>query len=224
MKGSFWSNPWFMIPALLFLNAGFALLLFVPYGDEILYFNTWRAEPLNAFFRLATLMGEAPVFIALGLGALLFRYRYALLIAVAGLLIIPVSYWSKHHIGVDRPITYFEKKGMREEVVQVPGVELNGGQTSFPSGHTMAAFGMYTLLSLMTLRRAPWLGLACVWTAILVALSRIFLAQHFLVDVLGGAMTGLLIAWAVWELNNRILKKWKALDRGVLRLTVQKEH
>ena len=217
MSKGFWSNPWFVIPVLLFLNVGFALLLFLPYGNEILYFNAWRVEPLNSFFRFFTFMGEVPVFVALGLFSLMFRYRYALLIALAGLFISPLSYVLKDNIGIDRPITYFEKKGLRETVATVPGVDLNGGQTSFPSGHTMAAFGMYALAAGMATRRAPWLGMACAWTAILVAVSRIFLVQHFLIDVLGGAITGLLIAWAVWALDRRFFQKWAFFDRGLFK-------
>lgn len=217
MNRGFWSNPWFVIPVLLFLNIGFALRLVVPYGDEILYFNTWRAEPLNSVFRFFTFMGEVPAFVAMALVGMVFRYRYALLIALAGLFIVPVSYFSKDKIGVDRPITYFEKEGLREAVITVPGVDLNGGQTSFPSGHTMAAFCMYALLAGMSGRAVPWLGLAFAWTAILVGISRIFLVQHFLTDVLGGAMTGLLIAWIVWALDRRFFQKWAVWDRGLMR-------
>lgn len=218
MNRGYWANPWFVIPALLFLNIGLALLLVVPYGDEILFFNHWRAEPLNSVFRFFTFMGEAPVFVALALIGMVFRYRYPLLIALAGLFVVPVSYFSKDEIGVDRPITYFEKEGLREAVATVPGVDLNGGQTSFPSGHTMAAFCMYALMAGLAGGRIPWLGLAFATTAILVAISRIFLVQHFLADVLGGAMTGLLIAWMVWALDRRFFKKWNALDRGLMRL------
>ncbi len=212
-----WLNPWFAIPALLFINTGLVLLLFVPFGEEVLYFNAWRAEPLNTFFRFCTRLGEAPVFVVIGLIALGFRYRYALLIALAGLVLVPLSYVLKDNIGADRPVTYFEKKGIRDEVALVPHVEINGGQTSFPSGHTMTAFGMFGLIAQMVRRRAPWLGLACAWTALLVGLSRIFLAQHFLIDVLGGAVTGCLIAWFVWSLNDRFFQKWSFLDRGILR-------
>ncbi|MBK6930850.1 MAG: phosphatase PAP2 family protein [Saprospirales bacterium] len=215
MSKDFLASPWFFIPVLLFLNAGLFLLLFLPYGQEILYLNSWRAEPLNTFFRWCTRLGEAPVFVVVGLLALLWRIRYALLIALAGLLISPASYLLKDKIGTDRPITYFEKSGIREAVVTVPGVELNGGQTSFPSGHTMAAFGMFGLVALITGRRIPWLGLACAWSGILVALSRIFLVQHFLIDVLGGTVIGLAIAGLVWSVNRPLNRFGAILDRGL---------
>ncbi|TNE59274.1 MAG: phosphatase PAP2 family protein [Bacteroidetes bacterium] len=216
MNVNIWSVPWFTIPVLLFFNVGLALLLFVPYGAEILYLNPWRTEPLNTFFRGATELGEAVAFVALGLISLLWRFRFALLIALTGLLVMPVSYLLKDKIGTDRPVTYFEKNGVRDAVVLVPGVKPNGGKTSFPSGHTMAAFSLYTLLALLTRRKWPWLGLALAWTAMLVAISRVFLVQHFLADILGGAFFGMALAWLVFSLDRRFFARMTVLDRGLL--------
>ena len=161
-------------------------------------------------------MGEVPAFVGTGLLLLLWRYRYALLFALAGLLVTPLSYLLKDKIGTDRPITYFEKENIRELVVVVPDVDLNGGQTSFPSGHTMAAFALYGVVALTAGRLLPWLGLACAWTAILVGVSRIFLVQHFLLDVLGGAAIGLLLAVLLWRLDQRYAGRFPALNAGLL--------
>ncbi|MFN0016029.1 MAG: phosphatase PAP2 family protein, partial [Saprospiraceae bacterium] len=198
MRKAFWNNPWFFIPALVFLNAGLALQLFVPYGAEILYLNPLRAEPLNTFFRWWTHAGEALSFFALGLLAMLWRFRFALLIAMAGLIVLPTSFFLKDQIGIDRPVTYFGSLGLQDAVVFVPGVVLNDGQTSFPSGHSMAAFALFGLCAFMIGRRWPLLAFTCAWTAMLVGLSRIFLVQHFLVDVLGGTAIGLFVAVLVW--------------------------
>jgi len=222
MRQNPWSNPWYVIPVLLFLNAGLAVLLVVPYGYEIVVLNSLRAEPLNGFFRFCTVLGEWPAFVVIGLVSLLWQYRYAVLIALAGLLISPASYFLKDRIGVDRPITYFDHAGLRDMVVLVPGVELASGQTSFPSGHTMAAFGLYGLMAFMTARKLPWLGAACAWTAILIACSRVFLVQHFLTDILGGALFGSLIACIVWEINLRYLERWTSLNSGILDLFKRK--
>jgi membrane-associated phospholipid phosphatase len=218
MKKSDWSNPWFFIPALLFLNTGLALLLLVPHGEEILYFNTSRTEPWNTIFRFFTRLGEPFTFgLVAALLLVLRRYRFALLIALAGLIISPLSFFLKDKIGKDRPITYFEKRGLRETVALVPEVDLNGGQTSFPSGHTMAAFGIYgsIALSSRTQRGKRW-GLLCAGVAILVGFSRIFLVQHFLVDVVAGAFIGILVAWVVWKMDDRFFQRWKGLDRNLL--------
>ncbi len=217
---SVWRNPWFRIPALFFFACGLIVPFWLPYGDEITALNGLRYEPWNTLFAWITRLGEAPAFLAAGIGALFFRYRLSLLIALVGLLTIPVSYYLKDGFGVDRPITYFEKKGLREEVVLVPGVRMNGGQTSFPSGHTMAAFSLYALLSAAVGRRRPYASLLLAILPILVGLSRIFLVQHFLCDVLVGAAIGLCLALLVLAFNDRLLPAdGSKLDSGLLSRT-----
>ncbi|MBK9335537.1 MAG: phosphatase PAP2 family protein [Lewinellaceae bacterium] len=206
--------PGFLSRFCFFFNAGLALLLFVLHGVEIIYLNPFRTEPLNTFFRWVTRLGEAPAFVVLGLVSMLWRFRYALLIALAGLIIMPTSYLLKDQIGTARPITYFADHSVSNYVVFVPDVRLHGGQTSFPSGHTMAAFGLFGVIALLGGRRWPLLGLACASTAMLVALSRIFLVQHFLVDVLGGVGRAF-VAAVVWEINTRWLQNHKGLDTGI---------
>jgi membrane-associated phospholipid phosphatase len=208
-----WQNPWFFIPILLFFNAGLALNYCIGYGDEILFFNAWRVEPLNTFFRGATYLGEAWPHVAAGVAALFWRYRFVLLIALNGLFALPIMYVLKDQFGVDRPNTYYDKLDLEASLVTVPGVRLNGGQTSFPSGHTMSAFSLCNLLALMAgPQRARW-GLPLVVLAMLVGVSRIFLVQHFLSDVLAGAFLGLLLSSAVWRAgHSAFLQKQKWLD------------
>jgi membrane-associated phospholipid phosphatase len=206
---------WFVVPVLLFFIAGLLLNLLVPYGQEIVLLNDWRNEPFNMLFKMATRMGEAIAFLISGLVALLYRYRFAVLIALAGLVTIPVSYSMKEALRHDRPITWFEQEGLRDTLVLVPGERLNTGKTSFPSGHTMAAFALFGVLSTLLKRR--WWQLACAFLPALTGLSRIFLVQHFLRDVLLGALVGLLIAALVHYIDRRFLSKHSGLDRGLLR-------
>lgn len=196
-----WENGWFAIPVLLFFNAGLVVALYTSYGEEIVLLNNWRFEPLNTLFQGATLLGEVHAYVALGLMALFFRYRYALLIALAGLITLPTVYFIKESFGIDRPITYFRNRGLAEWVVTVPGVDLNIGQTSFPSGHTMAAFALYGLLAAMIGSKYPKWGLLCAVLAIATGISRVFLVQHFLVDILAGATLGLAVCWLVLRID-----------------------
>ena len=216
MKQAFWSNPWFFVPVLLFLNIGLGLLLIVPQGHEIISLNPLRTEPLNTVFRWSTRLGEGPVFIVIGLVAMLWRYRYAVLLALAGTIIMPTSYLLKEQVRKERPIAFFAGAGLKDAVVLVPKVAIHSGRTSFPSGHTMAAFGLFGVIALLGGQRLPWLGATCALAAALVGISRVFLVQHFLSDVLAGALVGLFIAGLVWEINVRWLQRWKGLDRGIL--------
>jgi membrane-associated phospholipid phosphatase len=90
---------------------------------------------------------------------------------------------------------------MHESVVTVPEVELNTGQTSFPSGHSMAAFGLYSLLALIGGKKGRYWALLWAIMAAAVGLSRIFLVQHFLADILAGGVLGLFVGALVWRLN-----------------------
>lgn len=217
MKGA-WYNPWFSIPVLLLFNIGMVINYYVPYGNEILYFNTWRTEPFNGLFRFLTLLGEVWAY---GFFALLLlvvgRYRYVLLIVVTGLLVLPLQYYVKDIIGTDRPLTYFEKLERIQEVTRVTGVELNSGKTSFPSGHTLGAFALYSVLAMICAEKRPRFGAFFALLGALVALSRIFLVQHFLADVLFGALLGLLVGEGVaWLSRAPAFQRAKWLDGNLL--------
>ena len=210
-----WNHPWFLMPVLLFFIIGLSLLMNMPHGSEIVRMNAWRDEPWNTLFRVITQFGEVQAWITAVLVTALFRYRFALLLAFAGLLTIPVSYYIKDVIGEDRPITYFEKTGQRNTLALVPGVKLNTGQTSFPSGHTTSAFNLFSLLAVfLPIKRQKW-GLVLACMAIATGFSRIFLVQHFLGDVLAGAALGLLLAWLVLRLNRLLPAGWTWLDKGL---------
>lgn len=213
---SVWENSWFMIPVLLFFNIGFALFLFVPYGYEILYLNDLRKEPFNTIFKIATLLGEVHAYIICGVAAIFWRYRFTLLITLAGLITLPVVHFFKAFFGADRPITFFRNLGLDEIVVIVPGVTLNVGPTSFPSGHTMAAFALFGLLAaLLNIKHHRW-SLLFAGLAALAGVSRVFLVQHFLIDILVGAALGLGVSWFVLQLDKMpFFQKKEWLDRSL---------
>lgn len=69
---------------------------------------------------------------------------------------------------------------------------------SFPSGHTLSAFAIATLLilglPLRGWRLAGVLALAC-----LIGLSRVAVGAHWPLDVLGGSLLGIGCGWAGWK-------------------------
>lgn len=213
-----WQNPWFMVPTLLYLNLGLAIAFFVPHGEEVLWFNHWRYEPLNTIFRILTQLGEVFAYVGCGLFFLCWRYRLGLIIALAGLTTIPTVHILKRKIGSPRPATYFEKQARRDELVFVPEDDPITGHTSLPSGHTFAAFSLFSLVTLSAeeLFRRRRIGLAMAILSILVGLSRVFLAHHFLSDILSGAVLGLLMGSFWWYVGFK-LKKYPALERGIVK-------
>jgi membrane-associated phospholipid phosphatase len=98
------------------------------------------------------------------------------------------------------------------------GHGMRGGMTSFPSGHTAAAFSAATVLTLQTAHRWPaarWVaGPLLYGGATMVAFSRMYDSKHWASDVVLGAGIGTVSAlrvmrWNVAHPDNRIAR-WLA--------------
>lgn len=79
--------------------------------------------------------------------------------------------------------------------------------SSFPSGHTCAAFAA----GIIWARALPrtWMRVGAVILAVCMGLSRLYVGVHYPSDVLAGAVVGSLCAWAAWEIGLRINRYWK---------------
>ncbi len=75
--------------------------------------------------------------------------------------------------------------------VNFPCLGKGAGFISFPSGHSVTAFALAFVLA----RTYPRYAFLFYGLAILVALSRVYLARHFPSDVVAGAAIGLLAGW-----------------------------
>jgi undecaprenyl-diphosphatase len=70
---------------------------------------------------------------------------------------------------------------------------------SFPSGHAATSFAAATILSAKVPRLAPvWLLLAAA-----IAFSRVYVGVHYPLDIVGGAVLGLLIALLMLAADRR---------------------
>jgi undecaprenyl-diphosphatase len=84
-------------------------------------------------------------------------------------------------------------------------IKTNGNFAAFPSGH--AAFFFALAMAVYFYNRR--LGLVFFAGAILIGLARIFVGVHWPSDVLGGAILGIVGAWAV----DRVIRKIISLPR-----------
>jgi membrane-associated phospholipid phosphatase len=131
-------------------------------------------------------------------GVLLFVLRKQWWLAIILCLVVPSLFTQllKHTLFSEahRPSVLMEQVPGLYYVKDVAMNQFN----SFPSGHTTAAFSLYTLLALMIPhKKSGWIW---VLIASLVALSRVYLLQHFWADILAGSVIGLtsctlLFAW-----------------------------
>lgn len=182
--------------------AGFALLwiaglvsaLSFQEGEEIFWFNHRRSGWWDNFFYLGNKLGEEPMFIGGFLLVLAYRFRSAVVWPFMLFTVSLVSHYTKTYFAHPRPSLFFREVGTFEQLRPLEGVFLNGGLTSFPSGHTMVAFTMFTFLALNWPSRHRGWQLFFLALATWVGLSRIYLIQHFLKDVLLGSAIGVLLA------------------------------
>ena len=196
-------NRWF------FLGLGLSLLLafwgMAAYdkGQILIWLSEYRSVWKNYYFRYATLLGEEYLYLALGIFFLFRNNARALGIASLGAGSMLLSAALKAYFARPRPLTYFtEVLGQPDLISLVPQVEVNTSWTSsFPSGHTLAAFALYGFMAFNSKHQG--FKLFYLALGLTVALSRLYLVQHFLEDVAAGAIAGTILAFGVytWQLR-----------------------
>jgi len=159
--------------------------------------QAWIAEHQDAglrnFMRGVSRFGDWPEHVALGLVLLALAYwrrsnkwmRIAAAMIVACALAGAAARVVKISTGRTRP-------SVQTETVW-NGPNLSARYNAFPSGHTAASTAFFATLALACWR----LGAAFLLIPLLIAFSRMYVAAHFLSDVVCAALIGLLIAYFV---------------------------
>ncbi|MBE0649508.1 MAG: phosphatase PAP2 family protein [Bacteroidales bacterium] len=176
----------FSLYFLLFFAIGIILLSFSK-AEIHLTINQYHSVFFNWFFRFMTFLGAWGV-LFLAIILLLKNVRNGL-IFLSGTLITTIFVQSLKHLvfpGVMRPAAYFQHI---HQLYLVPGVVVHF-YDSFPSGHTASAFSYFIIL--IFLSKKNWLKVLWLVLAYLIGFSRIYLSQHFLVDVEFGSLVGII--------------------------------
>lgn len=167
------------------------LIFLLSHRDFLIeWFNNNRHPALNYLFIGATKLAETEGILLLLVFLLLIKYSALILTIINGLLATIVANIIKTTTDLPRPLTIYENIH-NFSINFVPNVEVHR-YMSFPSGHTTAAFAM--LFALLLVSRNNYHRTAIVLLSMLVALSRVYLFQHFTRDVLLGSVLGVVIA------------------------------
>lgn len=205
-------NKYFILAYFFFILVIGILILTTEKGDFLLLWNEHHSNFQTGLFKILTRIGEASAFLVVVLVYLFFSFKKALVVAVSGLISLPVVQLLKYLFSQPRPMKYFDNMGFSQLFERLDGVDWLTGSNSFPSGHSTAAFALMTALSLcMTNKKWSfiWISLAIVG-----GMSRIYLRHHFLEDVLFGSVLGVFIAFMVF----RMFEAKNIIIRGKLSL------
>lgn len=206
-------NRHFLLPYIFILIIVSGFLVVFTKTELHIFTNQIHAQFLDLFFKYVTYLGDGVLIAVLFLALLFVKYRYALAFLSgalsASLLINLIKKVFLHD--VYRPSKYFELY----ETYQlhfVEGVHLHAFQ-SFPSGHTTTAFNLFFMLALLVEKR--WLKTIFLAIAVVVAYSRVYLSQHFLIDIVAGSVFGVVTIFVAYYFFSKPEKTW--LDKSVLK-------
>ncbi|MCF6356277.1 MAG: phosphatase PAP2 family protein [Draconibacterium sp.] len=206
-------NRFFFIPYIFTLIICVVLLLTFSKPELHILSNKANSIFFDYFFKYVTNLGDGVIIAILTIILLFIKYRYAIVFLSGSLLTAGIiNLIKKVLLGeVFRPSKYFEIY----ETYQlhfVEGVKLNALQ-SFPSGHTGTAFNLFFMLALIS--PGKWLKLFWFFMAAVVGYSRVYLSQHFLIDITVGSIIGVTIILFMFFLMSKPEKVW--LDKSLIR-------
>ena len=202
---------YFLIPYLFSATICTIILILYSKSSIHLWINQHNSVSADAFFKYYTNVGDGFFVIGVALLLLLWKYGMALVVMTSYLISSLMAQIIKHFIcpSALRPKAFFENT---TSLHFIDGIKMYMTH-SFPSGHSTSAFAMFLMLSFFVNNK--WMQLFFLLLAVLVAYSRMYLSQHFLIDVLVGSVIGVLVSIGVYYSYNRNNKEW--MERGLLK-------
>ena len=205
-------NAAFFFPYAITLIIALGILLLFNKDAIHLYINQLHSPFQDMFFTYFTWLGDGIFAVMVALIFFVFRFRYGIMLflgfTLSGIVVQIMKKWIfVNHI---RPYRYFSDE---VSLHLIEGARLYKNN-SFPSGHTTTAFALF--LGIALLSNNKWIKILCLITAWLVGYSRVYLSQHFLVDITAGSLLGIFFSMMVYFFMMRSNKQW--LDKSIIKL------
>lgn len=159
--------------------------------DGFIFLNSFHTNTLNLVFNLFTFMGDGLFSIMVAFFILIFAKKHsklALIVLVAYLSSGIVAQVLKAIIYAPRPSLYFKLHQIDFYIDTF--ATSRAGANSFPSGHAASVYALVTVFAVHCKRK--YISFCLIIIGTLAGYSRIYLAHHFLIDVLAGMILGLL--------------------------------
>jgi membrane-associated phospholipid phosphatase len=208
----------FVLYAILLIS-GLLLVAAVPRLELHLLLNSGHTKLLDSFFRLLTFLGDGWFAVIFSILFLFIQFRYFFMLILSFCVSGLMAQFLKRVVFPDilRPSAYLDQMPGLE---LVPGIDLHH-TLAFPSGHTTTAFAVLLLTGFIINKKYTLFGLMLL--AWLAGISRVYLSQHFLIDVLGGSLLGLFSALFFYWYFRKFKSAW--MDRsltGIIRRNTYK--
>ena len=205
----------FLIPTLILALSIALLLAIIPKGELHLLLCQPHTPFLDTIVPIfSDLVDWLPYLVVVLL--LFYRAGWATFLASNLLLSTLIVQPIKHLVNAPRPLTWFAENMPEVTLPLVEGVRMNHW-LSFPSGHTTTFFVLFFSISIIlcaeNIRRKNILSLLCFLLATFGAYTRIYLSQHFALDVFAGILiasftTILLYYFLVQKTKNTRFWEW----------------
>ncbi len=173
-----------------------------------LFFNLNLGGFADVFFEYITYLGDGLIWIPIALFFIWKQRQYLVLLISTISISTLLAQGIKNYVftAEPRPTTLITDRSL---IHTVSGVELHGFY-SFPSGHTTTATCLFLLACLFIPKK--WILPIGFIYALVVGYSRVYLAQHFPLDVGGGFIIGTISLWLSVYLQNSYNQGLKQLD------------
>ena len=206
----------FLVPTLvLTLVLGIALLL-VPKAELHLALCQPHTACMDQLVPLFTNLVDWLPYLSVLL-LLFYRAGWATFLASNLLLTTLIVQPIKHIVNAPRPLTWFAEHMPDQTLPLVDGIRMNLW-LSFPSGHTATFFALFFSLSVIccaeNIKGKNILSFLCFLCATFGAYTRIYLSQHFALDIFAGILiaifsTLILYFFLVKKTKNTQFWAWK---------------
>lgn len=219
MKQLIRNNAIFLLLSLILLGVLGLALLCIPKGELHLLLCNHHTPARDIFYRYYTQIAEWFPYVVCVALLLFSRIGDGILASSAMLLSALFTQVVKHIVVAPRPLTWFGEQMPHIQLPLVEGVDVHAWY-SFPSGHTTSFFSLAFVLSIVAIAKLTKSNKSTKLTnyiiqfllfiaAALGGYSRIYLSQHFALDVFAGILVGVgipLICYAV--LHHFEHQKW----------------
>jgi membrane-associated phospholipid phosphatase len=196
---------YFKIAALFSVVLAMLVAIFlIIYGktNSFLVVNKLNGPYFDYVFKYYTYLGDGLIWVPIFLYTIFYKKDFLIAIIASVIICTILTHFLKRVVFPNelRPIGVLANK-----IRTIPGLYINRAN-SFPSGHTSTAFTLALLLAYVG--RRFWFAIVFPLIAFFVGYSRVYLAQHFVTDVLAGILIGIVSAYlSLLVYNHYYLKR-----------------